>query len=377
MSRAVQGRPTLTGQDAHLDMSLGASRGRRRASIAVVQQQRKQRASVFLTTRRETMMLVEDLATDQEQDWCCGGRRPLESEDASAEERRFSLEDQRTLSTAELSISKTEESEEEDIPRICGIDKRILLPFGLLILMLIGICDLVFVQWPLGKELPGSLVAFCVFAVVYFVTLAAMGVTICSNPGTLSPERYARVQNFPDGLPERAHCNKGYATPILRYDHYCRWVMNVIGLMNHRPFMIMVTGIAICILGGVLVDAALIFWILTARPKTVRIRELWRCLALMLHFFLYLTFGRYVLPIFKLHLGFVSRNELCKEWVDDSHQVVGGIPVCQLDEDTYNDEFDNFEYDSSLNKWDQHSCFRNCMVFWCTPRWDPDQVGEF
>lgn len=46
-----------------------------------------------------------------------------------------------------------------------------------------------------------------------------------------------------------------------RYDHYCRWLTNVIGLLNHREFFVMLVGLIAIAVAGVGVDAMLMFMI--------------------------------------------------------------------------------------------------------------------
>ncbi|CAE7257994.1 unnamed protein product [Symbiodinium natans] len=89
-------------------------------------------------------------------------------------------------------------------------------------------------------------------------------------------------------------------------------------------------------------------------------------------------------PIFKIHLGLVSRNELAQEWKHNIHYIANGtsqgdsIPVEDLDDDEYNDLFDKgaFIYDPTRNPWDK-GCSMNCWNFWCWPRWPAGEKGEF
>merc|ERR1711879_833512 len=80
-------------------------------------------------------------------------------------------------------------------------------------------------------------------------------------------------------------------------------------------------------------------------------------------------FGYFVLPIFWLHLGFVSRNELGNEWKHDEFYIVrddDGNPtwVGDLDPEEFNERFDSFEYDSSRNPFDR-GCRQNWRRFLC------------
>mmetsp|Transcript_44179 Transcript_44179/g.91306 ORF Transcript_44179/g.91306 Transcript_44179/m.91306 type:complete len:121 (+) Transcript_44179:134-496(+) len=89
------------------------------------------------------------------------------------------------------------------------------------------------------------------------------------------------------------------------------------------------------------------------------------------------------LPIFRIHTGLVSRNELCQEWKNNVHYVANqtsqgdGIPVEELDDEEYQ-LFDEkaFIYDESRNRWDK-GWSNNCWRFWCWPRWPAGELGEF
>merc|ERR1719246_235907 len=100
--------------------------------------------------------------------------------------------------------------------------------------------------------------------------------------------------------------------------------MNVIGLKNHRPFIVMMIGLAIVITGSILMDLALMVAIAVAFHDQ---EHLLRFLILICHFGTYIVFGRYTLPVFKMHMGFITRNELAKEWVDNKYQVWNGRQV--------------------------------------------------
>merc|ERR1712060_220225 len=87
-------------------------------------------------------------------------------------------------------------------------------------------------------------------------------------------------------------------------------------------------------------------------------------------------------PILRMHIGFVSRNELAQEWKRNDFYVVRRqdndepVHVNDLTDDEFNDRFDSFEYDQKRNKFDK-DWVSNCWVFWCSPRWGPAQYGEF
>merc|ERR1719343_685150 len=83
------------------------------------------------------------------------------------------------------------------------------------------------------------------------------------------------------------------------------------------------------------------------------------------------------LPILRIHVGLVSRNELAAEWKRNDFYVARNtkrgkdVPVNDLSDDEFNALFDEFVYDKSKNEMDQ-GCAKNCFNFWCLPRWAPD-----
>merc|ERR1740117_155744 len=60
-------------------------------------------------------------------------------------------------------------------------------------------------------------------------------------------------------VPQRSRKAWLYAFPIRRYDHYCRWLCNVIGLLNHRSFVLMCGGLMISVVIGGLMDIPLMY----------------------------------------------------------------------------------------------------------------------
>merc|ERR1719188_84169 len=178
-----------------------------------------------------------------------------------------------------------------------------------------------------------------------------------------------------DPLPRRAHKTWLYRRPIMRFDHYCRWLTNVIGLRNHREFMIMTGGLTAIAGLGVMADAVLLL------ASLVMSTGGFSRFCMLLHLAYSIGVGKYVSEIFILHVGFVSRNELAKEWKNDDNYVVhiddgNAVPVNDLSAEDYNAYENNFEYDATRNPWD-HGWQSNCMAFWTQPRWDPEQDGEF
>lgn len=85
--------------------------------------------------------------------------------------------------------------------------------------------------------------------------------------------------------------------------------------------------------------------------------------------------------IFRLHVGFVGRNELAREWKNDDNYVLRyddgtAVPVGELSEEDYHAHEDDFEYDSARNPWDR-GLEANCLSFWTLSRFAPEQRGEF
>ena len=212
------------------------------------------------------------------------------------------------------------------------------------------------------------------------VTVVLMGYCSLADPGQLK-----KMRNIPlDGIdleqgdrPFRAHESWQYRRKIRRYDHYCKWVNNVIGLLNHREFVLMLVGLCLIGLFGVILDGYLA--LLLAK------KGLWEAeIAVVLHLAFSVILLAIEVPIFQIHIGLVSRNELAQEWKNNLNYVANqtsmgdGIPVEELDDEEYNELFDEkaFVYDKSRNRWDQ-GCSINCWNFWCWPRWPAGELGEF
>ncbi|OLP98383.1 hypothetical protein AK812_SmicGene19172 [Symbiodinium microadriaticum] len=72
-----------------------------------------------------------------------------------------------------------------------------------------------------------------------------------------------------------------------------------------------------------------------------------------------------VVPIFRIHIGLVCRNELAEEWKHHVNYVARSSCI-----EWYNELYDNnaFEYDRTRNQWDKGAS-TNCWNFWCWPRW--------
>mmetsp|Transcript_66736 Transcript_66736/g.157146 ORF Transcript_66736/g.157146 Transcript_66736/m.157146 type:complete len:360 (+) Transcript_66736:36-1115(+) len=278
----------------------------------------------------------------------------------------------------------TEEPSEEPTEKpkfearlVCGVfDERPFFPTVLLVTLLLGAWCMLTEQRALIREMCGGSWLFTnFFVVLYIVTLGCLLTCLLSDPGQMNKRKYTELQNAGLPLPKRAHKAWLYKRPILRFDHYCRWVTNVIGLNNHREFMVMCTGLATVAMLGVAVDAALLLWCLPQFRFPIFV---------ILHLAYSAIFAKYIMPIFTIHVGFVSRSELAKDYKNDEFWVLidqetgESTPAKDLDADVYNDAFDNdlLTYDGTRNPWDK-GWFDNCMTFWCIPRWTPEQMGEF
>lgn len=263
----------------------------------------------------------------------------------------------------------------------CGVDRRPLLPFGLIASTLLGAFSMLMLQRPLMRSMVGSGELFTVFFVgLYSSTLLCMAYCGLCDPGQLERQDQAHGQLLSTEkqdtmTPKRAHKAWLYALPIRRYDHYCRWLTNCIGLLNHREFILMCIGIVSIGLLGSIVDLVLFF--------PVAAEGTWRDVTfILLHLGYSMTLVVMAGPILRLHIGLISRNELANDWKKNSFYCITSnrsgkrVPVNELSDDEFNERFDSFEYDVSRNPWDR-GLHANCLTFWCTPRWQPGQLGEF
>jgi len=253
-----------------------------------------------------------------------------------------------------------------------GVDTRPFKPLALFSSTFLGALCMLTVQRSMVQDVFGSASLFGLFfGVLYAVTLCCMTYTALCDPGLVPPQWVPG-----DPLPRRAHKAWLYRRPVLRFDHYCRWLTNVIGLRNHREFMVMVGGLTVASLLGVVVDCFLL-----AARLVMPFEHGAHLLLLLLHLACSAGVGKYAAQIFGMHVGFVARNELAKEWQKDNNYVLrfddgSVIPAKELSADQYEEHEDDFEYDSARNPWDR-GWRSNCLIFWTSSRWAPDQLGEF
>lgn len=278
---------------------------------------------------------------------------------------------------------------------VCGIDTRPFLPLGLTLTTLCGMFCVILVQVPMLARLYhiSETSLYIATLPVYGITLLTLTYSALTDPGQL-PKNYTppvgaalirdddhstdTEDNMPDkGLPRRTHKCWQYKRPIRRYDHYCRWLTNVIGLWNHREFLLMVIGLVLIGTCGSVMDVVLMLalW---------RTGNLWgSALFVILHLLYSIALSCLAGPILKIHVGLVSRNEMAQEWKNNRHYIVkkskhgDNVNVSALSDDEYNLLFESFVYDPTKNSFDKKSPVKNCWMFWCTGRWRQDQLGDF
>lgn len=207
-----------------------------------------------------------------------------------------------------------------------------------------------------------------------------------ADPGQISAEAMITMD-----WPARAKLSAAFrGRRVMRFDHHNRWFQNCIGLWNHRQFIVVLGGLTIIGIMGFVVDIVVFF---CYSQKLSRPVDIVYCMILLrgdislfatvVHIVYSIYLLLLVIPLARLHVGFVSRNELAEEWKENVYYRVGdrltGEPVRVLDlsdEDEIENRLDQFIYDRNLNPYD-HGCFRNWQAFWCTSRCSRAQRGDF
>lgn len=290
---------------------------------------------------------------------------------------------------------------EECDPDECGdenraplVDKGPILPILLSSTTIAGAVCMSLLQLPMLSALTRAGLVPFLFYVVYLVTLVCMAYASLCDPGQLKRDyRHKEYSSLRGGekteadeievgaVPKRAHKTWLYRLPIRRYDHYCRWLGNCIGLLNHREFILMCIGLLLISVLGAILDSILLVY-LVRHPHAYPSQGWVTYVLMIVHLFYSVALGVLAAPILRLHIGFISRNELASEWKRNIFYVIQSsrtgemVPVNELDDDEFNEEFDSFQYDRLRNPFDK-GFTRNCMLFWCTARCSQSQLGEF
>jgi len=267
-------------------------------------------------------------------------------------------------------------------------------------------------QLPMLDDLVGArcLVTHWLFGLIHGTALVCMMYCMLCDPGQVEPELLS------SDAPRRSHKAWTHPRPIRRYDHYCRWLMNSVGLLNHREFVLMLWGlVAGGALGALLLDVRAETGIASDIAST---RHPGPRTLLEAHMLASGALGWCAYRILEIHLGFIHRNELCAEWKDDSFYKVGlttkldhvnvprrhawfggkrsktspmlvedlprneqkrivGKLAGELKVEDYNRlDIHTFVYDPACNLFDR-GWRQNWFGFWCASRWHPHATGEF
>jgi len=289
-------------------------------------------------------------------------------------EGTITLEDETLVYDSGQAVEVQHEDPPKKVSFLDKLEKKRLLPFLLLGSLLLGAsCMLSLQRYLVGEILtPAYARAFALGASLWYVAaLGFMAFVAFSDPGQIDEE----VWESGVEPPKRSHKSWQYERDLRRFDHYCRWVGNGIALRNHREFVVMLISFVVIAVVGSIVDVILAYECTTVQDWTSFV-------VLLIHLLYQLGFAYYVIPIFRLHVGFVSRNELANEWKHDKHYIVYSeekedyVWVGDLEAEEFDELFDSFEYDPTKNEFDR-GCSRNCFAFWCTPRCRKGQLGEF
>jgi len=274
----------------------------------------------------------------------------------------------------------------------CGIDRRTLLPPCLGATTIIGGAHMLFLTLPVLRS-HGNIAASLSSAIfysllsLYILTMVLMIYCGIADAGQVPIDDGAEGDDeLPQKAPPRSYKTWCYERPVRRFDHYCRWLRNAIGLLNHREFFAMLVCLMLIAVLGFGIDT----WVFVAvvRSEHAAWGSSWNeqlSLVLVFSHVCYDLILLYcVLPIFQLHTGFISRNELAKDYNNDIYRLLKeasdgrkDVPKDELSSDEYNmQEEGNFVYDPSRNPYDK-GCCENCFSFWCRARWPDDVEGNF
>jgi len=278
--------------------------------------------------------------------------------------------------------AESPKSAKHESQTICGIDQRPLFP-AILMFSIVWSMALTSTQDKVVEAIIGT-PSNCsnAFFAIYLVTCLSMAYTAVSNPGYMDDASYREYVANPSLLPQRAFKHWLYKRPILRFHQYCRWVTNCIGLNNHREYMIMLCGFVTMAVVDTVLDGIHVIMVV-CKYEAVDMGMGWgQFVMLLLHLLYSVYLAYYMKPLVQMHVGFVARNELTQEWKRDDFQIIyhrmTGEPIAvkELDEEEYDEYFDDFVYDETRNPWDR-GCQENCWNFWCASRWTGKQTGEF
>merc|ERR1712039_238376 len=138
---------------------------------------------------------------------------------------------------------------------------------------------------------------------LYGVTLGCMTYCAFCDPGQCKKSQVFKNGDAELSMPKRAHKSWQYKRPVRRYDHYCRWLSNCIGLLNHREFYMMLLGLVAISVCGTIVDIMLAIVVFN--------RGFWNVeILIVLHLAYSVALLALAGPILRIHTGLVSRNEL-------------------------------------------------------------------
>jgi len=268
--------------------------------------------------------------------------------------------------------------------KLFGLDYVALQPIGLAFGVAFSAAVVLTVQIPLfcNAFAWSMVIPYVLTLLEYTTTVGCIMWCMFCDPGQMPEETVALLTVDEDGnpeLPKRAKKNWMYSQPILRYDHYCKWLANAIGFRNHRSFAVMLMGLLTMGVFGFFVDLAII-WHYGRYTDYLQQHPFLTILVLM-HTVTAFGLTHKAQSLVKIHVGLIGRSELADEWKNHKHCVVnkdGDIVRAEdLDAEEYNEFFDNdlFYYDPVYNTFDK-GWKANCLSFWTMPR-TVDSTSEF